>query len=66
VRLRCWDTKPYLVREAQSLFAVSEELLWWLDDTHIGERGHEALAGFIAEEILRLDVVGNTKVHPLK
>jgi hypothetical protein len=66
VRLRCWDTKPYLVREAQSLFAVSEELLWWLDDTHIGERGHEALAGFIAEEILRLDVVGNTKGSPSK
>lgn len=50
--VRCLDIKPYLVREAHQLFDVDGELLWWRDDTHLGERGHEAVAAFIAREVL--------------
>ncbi len=50
--VRCLDIKPYLVREAHRLFTEQGELLWWRDDTHLGERGHEAVAAFIAREVL--------------
>jgi hypothetical protein len=50
--LRCLDTKPYLVEEARRVFAASGDLLWWRDDTHLGERGHEAVARLIAERVL--------------
>lgn len=53
-RLRCLDTKPYLVEQARRLLDSSGELLWWRDDTHLGERGHEAVATLIADEILGL------------
>ena len=56
VQLRCVDTKPYLVAEARRLFEQSGELLWWRDDTHLGERGHAAVAAFIAKEFAQ----GNT------
>jgi hypothetical protein len=52
--LRCLDTKPYLVEEARRLFPASGDLLWWRDDTHLGERGHEALTTLIGEQILGL------------
>lgn len=52
VHLRCLDAKPYLIREAHRLLASTGELLWWRDDTHLGERGHEAVAAFIAHEVL--------------
>lgn len=50
--LRCADLKPFLVREARRLLA-NGEWLWWGDDTHLGERGHEAVARFIAQEGFR-------------
>jgi hypothetical protein len=53
--VRCTDLKPVLVREARRLLAASGEFLWWSDDTHLGERGHEAVAKFIAEEVVRQD-----------
>ena len=55
-RLRCLDTMPYLVKRARQVFAATGELLWWRDDTHLGERGHEAVAEFIAEHVLGLNV----------
>ncbi|MGQ0811848.1 MAG: alginate O-acetyltransferase AlgX-related protein [Nitrospiraceae bacterium] len=54
-RLRCLDTKPYLIQESRRLMESSGELLWWRDDTHLGDRGHEALAHFIAEQVLGIE-----------
>ena len=52
-KVRCLDTGPYLVRRASEVFSTTGELLWWRDDTHLGERGHEAVAEFIAEHVLK-------------
>ncbi len=52
VSLRCWDSKPYLREEARRLFAASHDLLWWRDDTHMNELGHQAIASFVVQEIL--------------
>jgi acetyltransferase AlgX (SGNH hydrolase-like protein) len=51
LELRCLDTKPYLVEEARRLFQSSGQLLWWRDDTHLGEQGHAAVAAFIAQHM---------------
>jgi hypothetical protein len=53
--LRCWDTKLYLIETALRLQADSGAYLWWLDDSHLNGRGHEAVATFIAERILSLE-----------
>lgn len=50
--LTCADAKPHFVREAQRLFSSTGDLLWWRDDTHLNERGHEVLAEFLAREAL--------------
>ena len=55
VALRCVDTKLYLVKEAHRLDRSTGELLWWRDDTHLGEHGHAAVAALIAQEILNRD-----------
>ncbi len=56
VSVHCQDSKPYLREEARRLFATSQELLWWTDDTHIiNERGHHALASFVMQELARSD-----------
>ncbi|RPH76842.1 MAG: hypothetical protein EHM80_13785 [Nitrospiraceae bacterium] len=52
IRLRCFDIKGFLAAEAMRLYQSSEEVLWWRDDTHLSDRGHEAVAKFIADEIL--------------
>ncbi|MBI4402372.1 MAG: hypothetical protein HY581_12165 [Nitrospirae bacterium] len=52
VRLRCLDAKPHLVKEARRLFDTNGTLLWWRDDTHLNGCGHEAVAAFIAREVL--------------
>ena len=52
ISLACWDSKPYLREEARRLFAASKELLWWRDDTHINDSGHQALAEFLEKDIL--------------
>ena len=54
--LRCLDGKPYLVEEARRLFSSSGELLWWRDDTHLNERGHDVVAEFIQREILEREI----------
>ena len=50
--VRCVDLHPYLEQRANQLFEATGELLWWREDTHLGERGHEAVAEFIAERVL--------------
>lgn len=50
-KLRCLDAKPFLVKRARRLYETSGELLWWRDDSHLGERGHEAVAEFVAEAL---------------
>jgi len=52
IQLRCFDIKGFLAAEAIRLYRSSEEVLWWRDDTHLSDRGHEAVAKFIAHEIL--------------
>lgn len=52
IRLRCFDLKGFLAAEAMRLYQSSEEVLWWRDNTHLRDRGHEAVAKFIAHEIL--------------
>ncbi len=52
----CYDTKPYLLEQGRRLYTSSGKLLWWRDDTHIGEEGHAAVAEFIAS-ILRKDEI---------
>jgi hypothetical protein len=47
--LRCVDAKPGLIKEARQLYDETGDLLWWRDDTHLGEKGHEAVAAFIAQ-----------------
>ena len=52
IHLRCLDSKPYLTEEARRLFESSGQLLWWRDDTHLGEPGHASIADFIAQHML--------------
>lgn len=54
-QLTCFDTKPYFVEKAWRLFKSSGTLLWWRDDTHLGEEGHKAMAAFIAEGIVKTE-----------
>lgn len=49
--LRCLDTKPILVEQARRLYDSAGELLWWRDDTHLGERGHEEVAALIERAV---------------
>ncbi len=49
---RCLDLKPLFVDEAVRLYHSSGELLWWRDDTHLGERGHQLAARFILDHVL--------------
>ena len=48
----CIDMKSCLVDEARRTFESLGELLWWRDDTHLGDRGRAAVANFIAQEVL--------------
>lgn len=51
--LRCVDVKPGLIKEARRLYEDTGALLWWRDDTHLGEKGHEAAATLIAGELIK-------------
>jgi len=51
----CIDLKPYLYDRGQDLYRSAGKLLWWRDDTHLGEEGHQAVASFIAKHILHSD-----------
>jgi hypothetical protein len=53
LQIRCLDVKPYLTAETYRLFDSSGKLLYWRDDTHVNDSGHEAITTFIAHEILR-------------
>jgi hypothetical protein len=56
IHLRCFDIKGFLSVEALRLYHSSGEVLWWRDDTHLSDRGHEAVATFIAHEILMTEL----------
>ena len=56
IQLRCFDIKGFLAAEAIRLYQSSEEVLWWRDDTHLSERGHVAVATFIAHQILMAEL----------
>ncbi len=47
ISLTCVDSRDYLESEARRLYDRSHELLWWRDDTHMNDRGHDALAAFV-------------------
>lgn len=49
------DLRPHLVARSRELFEESGELLWWRDDTHSNERGHEASAALIHERLLSVN-----------
>jgi hypothetical protein len=68
-KIRCLDTKPDLVQEAYRIFDSSGELVYWRDDTHFNNRGHEIMAQFIAREVLhqpgsRMHVTGVSHNSP--
>jgi hypothetical protein len=52
IEMACLDATPYLMKTAHQLFDSSGQLLYWRDDTHLNERGHEVMAGWIAREVL--------------
>lgn len=49
--LSCLDSRAYLRSEARRIFRCSSELLWWRDDTHLNDLGHEALAAFVMHAV---------------
>jgi hypothetical protein len=46
------DLKPSFVAASKELFDRSGGLLWWYDDTHWNEHGHELAASVIHRELL--------------
>jgi hypothetical protein len=51
IALTCLDSKAYLESEARRLFHRSHQLLWWRDDTHLNELGHDVLATFVMQAL---------------
>jgi hypothetical protein len=46
------DLKPAFVTESRKVFEQSGALLWWRDDTHWNERGHELAARVVYERFV--------------
>ena len=42
-----YDLKPHLIEQSEQLFKKSGEILWWYDDTHWNNQGHETVAAYI-------------------
>lgn len=51
ISLTCVDSRAYLESEARRIYDRSHELLWWRDDTHMNDRGHDALATFVIQAL---------------
>ena len=51
ISLTCVDSRAYLESEARRIYDRSHELLWWHDDTHLNELGHDALATFVIQAV---------------
>jgi hypothetical protein len=51
ISLTCLDSRAYLESEARRIFRRSHDLLWWRDDTHLNDLGHEALAAFVMRAV---------------
>ena len=45
------DLYPAFKRQAKGSEGVSSDLLWWRDDTHWNEKGHQLVARLISEKI---------------
>jgi len=56
------DMKPLLVQEANKVFNQSGRLLWWADDTHWNEIGHEYAAS-VAHDFLSAALKGTGTVQ---
>ena len=50
LELLCVDPKSWFIKDSKPLLEAGE-MLWWRDDTHLNEYGHESLARFIAKEL---------------
>lgn len=46
------DLKPFLIRESKRVFEDYGELLYWCDDTHWNDKGHEVVTSIIYNELL--------------
>lgn len=51
ISLTCLDSRAYLRSEARRIFRRSSDLLWWRDDTHLNDLGHEAFAAFVVHAV---------------
>lgn len=47
------DLKPFLIKEAKHIFDEQIELLYWYDDTHWNDKGHEVVSQIVYNELLR-------------
>ncbi|MBD3271060.1 MAG: hypothetical protein GF384_00815 [Elusimicrobia bacterium] len=47
------DLQPYLLQESVKLYTRYGELLWWHDDTHWNNHGHEKAADIIYSHMLK-------------
>jgi hypothetical protein len=47
------DLKPALISESRRVFEESQELLWWYDDTHWNERGHEVASAIVYQGLIQ-------------
>jgi hypothetical protein len=46
------DLKPGFIAESKALFDRSGQILWWYDDTHWNEHGHDLAASIVHRELL--------------
>ncbi|MFQ5899670.1 MAG: SGNH/GDSL hydrolase family protein [Candidatus Methylomirabilia bacterium] len=49
---RFLDLKAFLIEESKRVFQERGDLLWWYDDTHWNETGHEVVSRIIHEHLL--------------
>jgi hypothetical protein len=45
------DLKPYLIQKSEALLREKGDLLWWRDDTHWNEIGHEVVADVLTSHL---------------
>jgi hypothetical protein len=49
-QLDCRDARDYFIERAAKAWQEGH-LLWWLDDTHWNEEGHEVFAEYLEREL---------------
>jgi SGNH hydrolase-like domain, acetyltransferase AlgX len=55
------DLKPFFAEESTKQLALGH-LLWWSDDTHWNERGHELAAATVYDQLLRQQHSGSLRL----